>query len=566
MSKRTRVSIDDTDVNGAFASWLFQMIFLIAPKHLRIIAGRATAKTSEIIAQRSQDVMYDMPKSYQVLVSDTYINALKNIVPTLLEGWKRRGWREGMHYVTDKRPPSHFRLPYKPVESYKHTISIFNGCFMNLGSLDQPGGLAGGSYQHMYADEARLLKFDKLKKLMPAIRGEYTIFGHSVYYRGSTFTTDMPNIIDGDDDWILNDEKNMNMDQVRLALEVGLVVNEIKKQILACKQIGDYNSIEKLKSNLGRWTEKWIRVRKDLTFFYVVSSLVNVDILTEGYFSDSLKALGIEEFKSAILSLKVNLKKGEKFYGNLGEHHFYEDGIINSFYDKYTLTDEIEETCLALRYLDRKQKLEAGADFGDMCSLIPAQTRGNYLYILKEFCTLAPENEIQLGKKFVNFFKHHEYKVLDLYYDRSGNQNQKTKRDWATALKNAIEFQDGVSTGWVVNLMSLNQSTIYQEEEYNFAKALMGETSPNLVKLKIDKFQCKCLKSSLELTKIKIKTSISGSKTIHKDKSSESLALHLRPMFSTNYSDAFKYLIYRRDFVDRVNTSGLYTSSDPGFY
>ena len=144
MSKRTRVSIDDTDVNGAFASWLFQMIFLIAPKHLRIIAGRATAKTSEIIAQRSQDVMYDMPKSYQVLVSDTYINALKNIVPTLLEGWKRRGWREGMHYVTDKRPPSHFRLPYKPVESYKHTISIFNGCFMNLGSLDQPGGLAGG--------------------------------------------------------------------------------------------------------------------------------------------------------------------------------------------------------------------------------------------------------------------------------------------------------------------------------------------------------------------------------------------------------------------------------------
>jgi hypothetical protein len=44
---------------------------------------------------------------------------------------------------------------------------------------------------------------------------------------------------------------------------------------------------------------------------------VNVDILTEGYFADSLKALGIEEFKSAIL-FEINLKKGEKFYGNLG--------------------------------------------------------------------------------------------------------------------------------------------------------------------------------------------------------------------------------------------------------
>ena len=46
----------------------------------------------------------------------------------------------------------------------------FNGCFFNLGSLDQPGGLAGGSYQHMYGDEARLLKFEKLKKNQVQVR------------------------------------------------------------------------------------------------------------------------------------------------------------------------------------------------------------------------------------------------------------------------------------------------------------------------------------------------------------------------------------------------------------
>jgi hypothetical protein len=43
-----------------------------------------------------------------------------------------------------------------------------------------------------------------------------------------------------------------------------------------------------------RWTENG--PCKDLTFFYIVSSFVNVDI-PEGYFADSLKALGIEEFK-----------------------------------------------------------------------------------------------------------------------------------------------------------------------------------------------------------------------------------------------------------------------------
>lgn len=563
MSRRTHVSLKDTDVAGRYANWVDTTIFLISPKNLRLIAGRAMAKTSSIIAKRSQDIIHDMPKSYQIIVSDTYINCLKNIVPTLLEGWNRNGWREGIHYVTDKRPPSHFKLPYKPVETYKHTISIFNGSFFNLGSLDQPGGLAGGSYQHMYGDEARLLKFEKLKKLTPAIRGEYTMFGHSVYYRGTTFTTDMPNIIDGDEDWIMQDEKNMDLDQVKLALEVGLVLNEIKRQMLSCKQVGDFEAIEGLKANLVRWTERWIRVRKDLTFFYVVSSLANVDILTEGYFADSLKALGIEEFKSAILSLKINLKKGEKFYGNLGEHHFYDDGVITEYYDKYLLTDTVEESSLALRYIDINAKLECGVDFGDMCSIVTAQPRGNYLYCLKEFYTLAPENEIQLARKFTDFFKNHKCKVLDMYYDRSGNQNSKTKRDWANALKKAIEFQNGVSTGWTVNLMSLNQSTIYQDEEYNFAKAMMGETTAGLIKLKIDKFQCKCLKSSLELTKIKIKIDAKGSRTLHKDKSSEALPLPSRPMFSTNFSDAFKYLIYRRSFVNQVNTHRKYRGMDP---
>ncbi|WP_051234469.1 hypothetical protein [Flavobacterium denitrificans] len=562
MSRKTHVSLNDKDVSGKFASWVKQVIFLISPKHLRLIAGRATAKTSDIIAERSQHVSRDMPRSYQVLVSDTYVNCLKNIVPTLLEGWNRKGWFEGIHYVTDKRPPSHFKLPYKPVEIYKHTISIYNGCFFNLGSLDQPGGLAGGSYQHMYGDEARLLKFDKLKKLTPAIRGEYPLFGHSVYYRGTTFTTDMPNIMDGDEDWILQDEKNMDLDQVKLALEVGLVVNEIKKEILSHKQVGNFEAIEKLQINLARWTEKWVRVRKDLTFFYVVSSLVNVDILTEGYFADSLKALGIEEFKSAILSLKINLKKGEKFYGNLGEHHFYDDGVVSSYYDKFLLTEEIEESSLALRYIDHNSKLEGGMDFGDMCSLIIGQPRGSYLYCLKEFYTLAPENEVQMGIKFRAFFKHHKVKVLDLYYDRSGNANSKTKRDWANAIKNAIEWENGVKV-WTVNLMSEGQSTIYQEEEYNFAKAFMGETAKGLLKLKIDKFQCKCLKSSLELTKIKIRIDPKGSKTIHKDKSTESLPILLRPMYSTNFSDAFKYFIYRRAFVAKVNTHSTYSSTDP---
>lgn len=565
MSRRTRVKIDDSNVEARFASKAKMLVDLIAPQDLYMVAGRATAKTSDIIAERSMSIIKDMPRSYQMFVSDTYMNAMTNVVPALIEGWQRKGWKEGIHFVTDKRPNygTKFQMPYKPPLSYKHTISLYNGTFFVLGSLDQPSGLAGASYQHRYGDEARLLKKKKLDRSTPALRGEYAAFGHSVYYMGNTFTTDMPNILLGDDDWIMSMEKEMDQEQIELALHCALVLNEIKQEILSNIQIGNHSEVERLKKNLKRWTYEWTRARKGSTFFYAVSSFVNVDILTDGFFTANLKALGPEEFKSAILSFRIAISQGEKFYGSLGEHHFYEDGVNNSYYYKFSILDTIEESSLALRNIDHNLKLEAGVDFGDMCSMITGQHRGNYLYGLKEFYTLAPENEMDLARKFRAFYKNHKMKVLDLYYDRSGNQNSKTKRDWASALKKAIEYENGVSTGWIVNLMSLNQSTIYQEEEYQFAIKLLSENVPTLPKVRIDKFLCKCLKSSLELTKIKVKTDNKGTRTIHKDKSSEALPPASRPMFSTNFSDAFKYWIYRKVFVNQVNTHSAYSGSDP---
>jgi hypothetical protein len=566
MSKRTHVSLKEKFVEPRYASKVKMAIDLMAPKNLALIAGRATAKTSDIIAERSKDIIYDMPGSYQVLVSDTYVNALKNVVPTLLEGWTRKGWKEGVHFVTDKRPPLHFEKPYKPPQIYKHTISLFNGCFFNIGSLDQPSGLAGNSYQHMYGDEARLLKFDKLKRLTPAIRGEYERFSHSVYYRGRTFTTDMPNLLSGDEDWIWTMKEEMDQNQAVAALQIGLELNKVRCELINHMQAGDHHKVKLLKKQVLRWKEGWIRARKGLTFFYVVSSLVNVDILQDGFFYDNLAALGLEEFKSAILSLKIDLKKGEKFYGHLGEHHFYDDGVNASYYDKYGLLDEIEESSLALKWIDHNAKLEAGVDFGDMMSMVTAQQRGNYFYCLKDFHTLAPQNEKHLAKLFRDFYKHHKCKVLDLYYDRSGNQYAKLGRDWATALKNQIEFENGMSTGWTVNLMNLNQANIEQQEEYNFAKEFMGGYHKELPKLKIDKFQCKHLKSSMELTKILVKVNKLGRKQIYKDKSSEKLPLASRPLFSTNFSDAFKYLVCRPEFMEYTSSSSQFTGSAPSVH
>lgn len=561
MSTKTLERLKGNNTELRYATYVKQMVDLIGPKHLRLVAGRGMTKTTDVIADRSQEVIYDMPRSLQAFVSDTFVNARTNIVPTLLEGWREyKGWIEGTHFVVDERPPSTFDIPYKPITSFKNTISLFNGCAILLGSLDQPSGLAGNSFQHIYGDEAKYLNKDKLNVLMPALRG-YNKFMHSPFYRGTTFTTDLPNISKNDFDWILDSEKEMDVERVKAALYAGLVLNEINIKLKRAIDLRNKAEIAKQMRLRKKWYVKWYRARYDTTFFYIVSSLANVDILTAGYIYDNLENLGWEEFKQSILSFKSVLEEGERFYVGLGEHHFYDDGILNDYVMKYGIKDDFVESSLMLKYVDPKQPLDCGIDFGKMISMVVAQEKGNYLYCLKNFFTLVPESSKELGAAFVKFFEPHDCKVLNMYYDRSGNQYESSGRDWASEIKKHIEYDDlGRSTDWKVNLMSREQATIYQSEEYMFMKQVLQQTNTGVPGVRIDRYQCKQLKSSLELAKVTIRKDSKTAKTgiykngpnIHKNKKSESLPLFKLPMQSTNFSDAFKYLLYRRHWAKNV--------------
>lgn len=562
MSRKTAIRTDDENILFDYTNVVQAQLDLIQPKDAYMVEGRATSKTTTLMARRAQHICDDMPGSRLVLVSDTFVNAAQNILPTLVDGWEKAGWKEGIHFVLDSKPPAHFKKHYKPPITYKHTIMTHQGCLFKVGSLDQPSGLAGDSFQHIFGDEARILKNDKLKRINPALRGEYNRFGHSVFYRGRTFFTDMPNIFSGDDDWIMNMKQHMDVEQAKLALQAGLVLNEVKKEYVVAYQDRRWSDVRRLEKLVVKWTEKWVQARQNLTLFHIGSTFTNADILREGYFEDALKSLGPEEFKSAILSLPVDIKQGEKFYINLDEHHFFDDGINNDFYLNINLMD-VKATSRALRYCKHDRKLEAGIDFGNMLSLVVGQTQNRYLYLLKNFYTLPPQSTRELANQFIEFFKEHKEKRLDLYHDRSGNQYKAIKRDWATEIKNFIEYrEDGTRTGWTVTLMNEGQDTIYQEEEYQFVKELMAESNSGLPRLRIDQFQCKQLKSSLTLAKMIVKEK-EGKRSIHKNKTSEKLQAEQLPMFSTNFSDAFKYLVFRPEWVNKTRKRGSFIGFDP---
>ena len=567
MSYRKKVKAEVSDiVDVQYQNKFAQIASLVGPCRLFGILGRGSAKTTDIQVERLIDIMYDMPGAPCAWVADTFSNLTANVLPAVLEGLERKGFREGIHYVIEKEPPTftdkekealpdwlrpHFWKPFNKLVSYKRTIIFFTGMNVRFGSLDRPSSLAGSSVVHLFGDEAKYFKEEKIANQLKAVRGYRTQYGHSVYYRGVTFTSDIadPSHI-GEYDWMRKEARNMNIDKILLIMKVGLVYNEALQEFIVAKQEYQKNPTaanattykNKLKT-ANLWKARWVELRRmddARTFFLRASSYVNVDILTEGWFADAIAA-DFNDLRTAILSCKPSLKSGDRFYAALGEQHFYKDGIDEEAYDQLGLLDK--EDCRVLKYLNLYKPLHLGIDFGNMCSLSVAQedrVQGREcLRVLKFLHTLAPEYLVELGEKFRNYFAPMQNKTVHLFYDRAGNSYKMVQKDQATEFKRAIERdKDGKRTGWTVILESIGQGNIGQPEEYDFMLKLLSGSNPRLPIILIDYYAAKHLRQSLEGARTKIKSGV-----VFKDKRSEQLPIDQLPSQSTNPSDSFKYLL-----------------------
>ena len=574
MSHRKKVNEQRTlSADVQYQNKFAQLVALVGARKTYCELGRGSAKTTDIQVERLIDLMYDMPGAPVVWVADTFSNLTANVLPSVLEGLERKGFREDIHYVIEKEPPSfidkekedlpewlrpHFWKPFNRLVSYRRTIIFFTGLNIRFGSLDRPSSLAGASYVFVFGDEAKYFKETKIANLLKAVRGYSQQYGDSVFYRGVLFTSDVadPSHI-GEYAWLQKQAANMDMATVLTVIRAGLVANESTHEYVASKdrwlKTGSMEDLSECRAKLrtaNLWRTRWTALRKlpkADTFYIRASSYVNADILTPEWFSDAM-AGDLPDLHTAILSMRPSLKSGDRFYAALTARHFYWDGINESAYDKVSLMGV--EDCRVLKYLDVGRPLRLGVDFGNMCSMSVAQLQPgvgrDILRVVKFIYTLAPEHIPELAEKFRTYFAPMQNRVVYLYYDRAGNAYKKIKKDNATELKRAIERDgSGRPTGWNVHLMSLGQGNIGQAEEYDFMLRFMSDAEPRLPELRIDAFAAKPLKLSLENARTRVRDGMT-----HKDKSSEKLEISRLPLESTNPSDSFKYLVMTKEWRD----------------
>ena len=538
---------------------------LTMPQNFIGILGRASAKTTQFQAMRIQQAVTECPGAPFVWVTDTYSNLHKNVIPSVLEGLRFLGWESGRDFVIDRLPPIEWqRQMYNVIDKYKQVMTFWNGFTFTFVSLDRPSIGAGRSYVGMFGDEVKYWPEAKFTNIRKAVRGYRARYGDSPWYRSLSLTSDMPNPNHiGEYTWVMKLVKLMDREKVKLLLQTGQVLNETRRQYAKAMQTGDQQAIELAKRNMRRWEERWKDLRRGTTLFMVASTLINADVLGEEFFSEELEA-GLEGVDTNILSIPQKLTADQKFYATMTARDFYQDGTRYDILEKHEYG--WEQDCTVLRYLDGSRPIEGGMDDGNMKSMLFGQQRGREYRVLKEIYTLPPDNERQLADRFLEYFKPHPTKLLRLYYDRAMNNYRKVGTSAMQRIKAAIETRaDGTRSGWRVQLMSLGQGDIYSNTEYKFFSALFArQLERQLFILLIDAQNCPNLKAEMENCPVKVvEDKRTGRKDIRKEKKGERLPAARLPQESTNLTDALKYMILRKQWVNIWQSFGKRTVMDP---
>ena len=556
---------ESEDIKRRYINQYALVAALTMPQNFIGILGRASAKTTQFQAMRIQQAVTECPGAPFVWVCDTYSNLHKNVIPSVLEGLRFLGWETDREFVIDRQPPIEWqRQMYNVIDKYKQVMTFWNGFTFTFVSLDRPSIGAGRSYVGLFGDEVKYWPEEKFTNIRKAVRGYRARYGDSPWYRSLSLTSDMPNPNHtGEYTWVMKLVKLMDSEKVKLLLQTGQVLNETRRRYAEAMQTGDERAIELTRRNMERWQDRWTELRRGTTLFLVASTLINADVLGEEFFSEELEA-GLEGIDTNLLSIPQKLTADQKFYVTLNAGHFYQDGNRIDVLERHDYG--WEQDCSVLKYLDPGRPIDGGMDDGNMKSMVFGQQRGREYRVLKELFTLPPDNERQLADKFIAYFKPHKTKLLRLYYDRAMNNYKKIGTSAIQRIKQAIETNaDGSRSGWRVQLMSLGQGTIYSNTEYNFFSALFaGNLKNRLFILLIDAQNCPNLKAEMENAPIKVvEDKRTGRKDIRKEKKGERLPAHRLPQESTNLTDALKYLIMRREWLNIWQSFGKNTVIDP---
>lgn len=523
---------------------------LIAAPNEIFIAGRGTGKTTGVLAPKTaQQYFKTMPRGTGVILNATFTQAYTRTLKELIRGWQMLGYQMDHHFIVGQRPTDKWKKkwnwqgPYAPPLDYKYFISWYNGAVAQIVSQERVGSSNGISIDWIVGDEAKLLNEDKLKtELLPANRGYIPAFENNPYHHGITFTSDMPigtggrwllDKVNDMDKAVINDIWKLLAIRYKLMYGHGQVASYVQKQIDRQVKVID---------------EELNYLRKGFLYYHEASTLDNIHALGLDYIKQQIRDTSSFQFDTQILNIRP-LRLEDGFYPDFDEN---KHGYFSEDPDYF---DNREFDPLVTDFDSRKDKdcnpnaaLHIAIDYNRRIHpLVVGQDNGTEIRAVKGLHALYPGKLKDVLSKFIDYYKHHKYKVVYYWYDHTavGGENETEKcEDVIDTLQSA---------GWTVIPMYIGKAPGH-ETKYRMWGHLLTEDGYYERVFRVNRENCDKVITSMGLAEAEQRKDGFG-----KDKKTEH-----DPKFpaedSTHYSDAMDMMVYGMlecsELIYDIQTSG----------
>ncbi len=303
-------------MNQVYMNQMQREAVLIGAKDTVIVAGRGTGKGLLHAAVNLRNFQA-MPRSTTAFVVPAAKRALVSTIPSMTRHWETWGYKRDVHWVIGRKPPKTlgWEKPLIEPDNWENVISFYTGAIGVIISQDRKGTSNSLSVDFVDIDEAKLVKFERLKEeTFQANRGQIREFGACPWHHGMLITSDMPVTKEGS--WFLRYEKEQDAELIDVLK--ALLLREAELRSRAATD----NAPEYLERKLRKIREQIATLRSHALYYGVYSSLTNMEVLGEEYIRQMKRDLPPLVFQTSVLCVPIDILK-DGFYSSMRESHKY---------------------------------------------------------------------------------------------------------------------------------------------------------------------------------------------------------------------------------------------------
>lgn len=501
---------------------------LIGANEETAIWGRGTGKSTGLIAPRSIQNIFAMPRSRGVFVAETYIQLMERTLPPVIQGWEEMGYVRDEDFVLFKLPPKHFETPYVGPLKPDHTIFWKNGTVISLISQDRAGTSVGMSVDWIIGDEAKLLNKQRLDEdLLPTNRGNERYFRGIPEHHSILYTTDMPTSPKAK--WLVESAKYGDKKRAELELETIRLILAIRVAMYDAMRKGQHKKYRRL-------LLQWNALRSNAIYHSRASTLDNIEVLGVKFIRRLKRTLPDLLFQTSVLNQPITQVENG-FYALLDEDfHTYQD-IDYNYIDGLNLYVPANGSVVDWRKdadLDREKPLSIALDpNASINPLVVGQRFGQYFRFQKSFYVLHPLRLQDLLSEFNKYYKTFPTKDITFYYDHTMvSTNATSTMSVADIVQDKLE-----GYGWNVDMVNLGHTPSPYSRYLLWGYAFAGD-DPRFLQPRFNKSNNEFLLLSMQQAGLK-----QSGDEFKKDKGDER-KLYLDQRVTTHFSDAADNLLW----------------------